>query len=72
MENLHPADQIHGMPGENLKGTNQGRTMVHAAGVGEDPLEGNAKSKGKARIEMGVPVKLAMEQDKEMGGYNGR
>jgi hypothetical protein len=70
MENLHPSDMIHGKPG--MPGTNQGRIAVPVASVGEDPLEGNARSKGKARVEMGVPVKLAMEQQKEEGGYNGR
>lgn len=72
MENLRPADLIHGKPGAKLEGTNQGRVAVPVAGPGEDPLDGNAKSKGKARPMFGVPVKLHMEQEKEEGGYNGR
>jgi len=69
--NLHP-ETLHGMSGSNLSGTNQGRVDVPVAGVGTDPLEGNAAGKGKARPMMGIPVKLNMEQEKEEGGYNGR
>lgn len=67
MSNLHPKEIMHGKPGM-VGGTNQGRVDVPIADVGTDSLEGNAASKGKARIAMGVPVKLAMD-DPNMGGY---
>lgn len=71
MSNLRPESILHGKPGK-MSGTNQGRVDVPVAGPGTDPLEGNDAGKGKARVAMGVPVKLAMEQESEEGGYNGR
>jgi hypothetical protein len=51
-----------------LHGTNQGRVEVVVRGPGE-ASEGSGAAKGKARIAMGVPVKLACEQDENEGGY---
>ena len=66
MQNLHP-EYMGGKPG-SMGGTNQGRVAVPVAGIGEDAMAGTEKGKGKARIALGVPVKLAMD-DANMGGY---
>jgi hypothetical protein len=52
-----------------IHGTNQGRVEVKVRGPGE-LLETEGK-KGKAQVAMGVPVKLACEQDENEGGYRG-
>jgi len=69
MSDMHP-DSLHGKPGVSLTGTNQGRTNVPMRGPGE--VYEPSGPRGKARPEMGVPVKLAMGQESEEGGYNKR
>jgi len=51
-----------------IHGTNQGRVEVPVRGPGETS-EGSGAAKGKARVAMGVSVKLAGEQDENEGGY---
>ena len=53
-----------------IHGTNQGRVEVPIRGPGE-MSEGSGADKGLAQIAMGVPVKLACEQDENEGGYRG-
>lgn len=68
-DNLHPGT-LHGKPGVVMGGTNQGRVDVPRAGVGTDQMEGqnSGPGKGKARVGMGTPVKLAVDPENE-GGY---
>lgn len=63
----HPL--LHGNPGGMASGTNQGRVDVPIRGPGELSDGAPGVMKGKAVIAMGVPVKLAMEQDEAEGGY---
>lgn len=68
-EKKDKADKTGARP-EWIHGTNQGRVEVKVRGPGETS-EGSGAAKGKAQVAMGVPVKLACEQDENEGGYRG-